>query len=239
MSSGAAGVRQVQARRAPKLAGKARALACGSTPHGWLTSIHATFMKPRISRALRAGLRAVLVALSMVLGCAAPAAFADWKSGAELSPGKTFALTRSAELPAELDQRQQELVGLVNATIERELTRKGYVKAPIETAQLIVTFHVVRRMASELTLEERHCYMRDRGELPPGTNWQSAASACEEQWVREYEEETLVIDFYDAAKKELLWHGWKPRRSLPSDSPELLTAVEQSTTDILSNFPPH
>ena len=76
------------------------------------------------------------------------------------------------------------------------------------------------------------------GELPPGTNWDSAAIACEESLVSEYQEGTLIIDIYDAAKKELVWHGWKSRKSLPSDSPELPGVVEQATVDILSNFPP-
>ncbi|HEU5074669.1 MAG TPA: DUF4136 domain-containing protein [Polyangiaceae bacterium] len=195
-------------------------------------------MKARKSRGLEVGVTAALIALAALLGCAAPAAFADWERGVDLSPGKTFALTKSAELPRDLDERQQALVALVNATIERELTRKGYTKAPLESAQLVVNFYVVRRMLEEVSVQSRDCYMSGRGELPPGTNWDSAAIACEESLVSEYQEGTLIIDVYDAARRELVWHGWKSRKSLPSDSPELPTVVEQATIDILSNFPP-
>ncbi|HEY6727058.1 MAG TPA: DUF4136 domain-containing protein [Polyangiaceae bacterium] len=195
-------------------------------------------MKVRTPRGLRLGLCAALVAFGGLFGCAAPAAFADWERGVDLSPGKTFALTQSAELPAELDQRQKALVARVNSTIERELTQKGYTKAPAETAQLVINFYVVRRMLREVTVQARDCYMSGRGELPPGTNWDSAAIACEESLVSEYQEGTLIIDVYDATKKELVWHGWKSQKSLPSDSPDLPAVVEQATIDILSNFPP-
>ena len=195
-------------------------------------------MKARTSRGLHRGLSAALVASSTLFGCAAPGAFADWERGVDLSPGKTFALTKSAELPRDLDERRKALVALVNATIERELTQKGYTKAPVESAQLVVNFYVVRRMLQEVSVQPRDCYMSGRGELPPGTNWDSAAIACEESLVTEYQEGTLIIDVYDAAKQELVWHGWKSRKSLPSDSPELPAVVEQATVDILSNFPP-
>lgn len=195
-------------------------------------------MKARTSRGLRTGLCAALVACSTLLGCAAPAAFSDWERGADLGPGKTFAVTQSAQLPEQLDQHQQALVALVNSAIERELTQKGYTKAPVESAQLVVNFYVLRRMVEEVSVKSRECYMSNRGELPPGTNWDSAAIACEESLVSEYQEGTLIIDIYDAAKKELVWHGWKSRKSLPSDSPELPAVVEQATVDILSNFPP-
>ena len=48
----------------------------------------------------------------------------------------------------------------------------------------------------------------------------------------------VPIEFYDAKKQELVWHGWKSRKVLPPDSPELPQVVEQATVDILSNFPP-
>lgn len=195
-------------------------------------------MKARTSTSLRAGVVAIAVALGGLFGCAAPAAFSDWERGADLSPGKTFAVTASAKLPTDLDERQKSLVTLVNTAIERELTKKGYVAAPAEAAQLVVNFYVVRRMAREVSVQSRDCYMSDRGELPPGTNWDSAAIACEESLVNEYQEGTLIIDIYDAAKKQLVWHGWKSQKSVPSDSPELPAVVEQATVDILSNFPP-
>jgi len=195
-------------------------------------------MKARTSKGLLAGLAATLIAASTLIGCAAPAAFADWERGADLSPGKTFAVTKSAQLPVDLDEREKALVTLVNTAIERELTAKGYVKAPVESAQLVVNFYVIRRMLQEVSVQSRDCYMSGRGELPPGTNWDSAAIACEESLVSEYQEGTLIIDIYDAARKELVWHGWKSRKSLPSDSPELPGVVEQATVDILSNFPP-
>lgn len=195
-------------------------------------------MKARKSRGLKLGATAALIALAALLGCAAPAAFADWKRGVDLSPGKTFALTKSAKLPPDLAERQEALVALVNSTIERELTRKGYTKAPLESAQLVVNFYVVRRMLEEVSVQPRDCYMSGRGELPPGTNWDSAAVACEESLVSEYQQSTLIIDVYDARRKELVWHGWKSRNSLPSDSSELPSVAEQSTVDILANFPP-
>jgi hypothetical protein len=195
-------------------------------------------MKVRASLSLRSVLILGFWGLASLPSCAAPVAFADWERGADFAPGKTFAVTKSAELNADLDERQKSLVTLVNTTIERELTLKGFAKAPADTAQLVVNFYVVRRTRQEVKVESRLCYAGDRGELPPGTSWDSAAIACEESLVSEYEEGTLIIDVFDAKKQELVWHGWKSRKVLPPDSPELSKVVEQATVDILSIFPP-
>lgn len=195
-------------------------------------------MERSIEKSWQVRLLGVALALCSLAGCAAPAAFADWERGADLSPGKTFAVTKSALLPTDLDEREKALVTIANTAIERELTQKGYTKAPVESAQLVVNFYVVRRTRQAVKVQSRECYARDQGELPPGTNWDSAAIACEESLVSEYQEGTLIIDIYDSTLKELVWHGWKSGEALPKDSPKLPGVVEQATVDILSNFPP-
>lgn len=184
-----------------------------------------------------------LLALSLflfapLLGCAAPAAHADWERSADFSPGKTFAITASDELSQRPTARQKALIAIVHTTIERELVHKGYVKAPPDSARLLVSFYPLRRMRQEVTVKQSDCYARDRGELPPGTPWEGTMIACEESLVTEYEEGTLIIDIYDAEQEQLIWHGWKSDKALPPDSAELPALAERATVDILSNFPP-
>jgi len=171
-------------------------------------------------------------------GCAAPAAFADWERGADLAPGKSFAVTASKQLPKDLSERQKTLVSLVSSTVERELTQKGYTKAPADVAELVVNFYVVAQTRQKVTVQSKDCYSADRGELPPGASWDSTVIACEEALISDYDERTLIIDVYAAASKQLVWHGWKSREALAPDAPELPGIVEQATVDILSNFPP-
>lgn len=171
-------------------------------------------------------------------GCSAPVrASADWERGADLSPSKTFSVARSAELPEHLTPEQERLVQVVDDTIKRELSRKGYREVARPTAQLVATSHFASRERTNVNTYTCHNYWQDAmyegAVLPAG-----AVQACQESELTKFEEGILMIDVYDTERKELVWHGWATaRRPGPgaSAAPEL---VQQATLDILDRFPP-
>lgn len=171
-------------------------------------------------------------------GCSAPVrASVDWERGVDLSPSKTFVVVRSAELPEHLTPEQEKLVLLVEDTIKRELSRKGYREVPRPTAQLVASSHFASRERTNVNTYTCHNYWQDAmyegAVLPSG-----AVQACQESELTKFEEGVLMIDVYDTERKELVWHGWATaRRPKPgaSATPEL---VQQATLDILERFPP-
>jgi len=55
----------------------------------------------------------------------------------------------------------------------------------------------------------------------------------------EYEEETLIIDFFDAGNAGLVWRGSGTRRMSKNAKPEQMAIIVKETVDkILAQFPP-
>src|SRR5262245_55135371 len=62
-------------------------------------------------------------------GAASPVrAAADWDRSVDLRPMKTFSVTRSRLLPANLTPQQEALVGMVETLTKNDLIDKGYVE---------------------------------------------------------------------------------------------------------------
>ena len=53
--------------------------------------------------------------------------------------------------------------------------------------------------------------------------------------VREYDQGTLVIDFFDASNNSLIWRGWGTGRI--SDDPDL-ARMREALAKILAQYPP-
>lgn len=199
----------------------------------------------RIFRVIRVMSRVTLPALLLgggvvtgSAGCSAPVrASVDWERGADLSPSKTFSVGRSAELPEHLTPEQEHLVQIVDDTIKREFSRKGYREVALPTAQLVATTHFASRERTNVNTYTCHNYWQDamyEGAVLPG----GAVQACQETELTKFEEGVLMIDVYDTQRKELVWHGWATaKRPQPgaSAAPDL---VQQATLDILERFPP-
>jgi hypothetical protein len=164
-------------------------------------------------------------------------AAADWDRSADLSPTKTFNVTRSKLLPPNLTPEQNSWVSIIEAATKRELVRKGYVEAPADTAELIATSHFMARErlgVSTYTCENYWRYeMYEGAVLPAG-----AVPPCQESAIASYEEGTLMIDVYDTRSKELVWHGWASAPRPQPGSKDTPALVEQATVDILDHFPP-
>jgi hypothetical protein len=176
-------------------------------------------------------------------GCgAAPMhAAADWERGADLKPSKTFAVARSPFLPKELTTEQAALLGIVEKTTKDELNKKGYHEAAAGQADLIATPSFIKRKRSDTVDASLYCGSYDvkvtQGTLSPSAT--ALQGTCEETYITQYDEGTLLIDMYDTKLSELVWHGWASAEMPQAGSsvtPQQF--VERATVDILNKFPP-
>jgi hypothetical protein len=164
-------------------------------------------------------------------------ASADWERGADLAPSKTFSVAHSPLLPKDLTPEQRDLVALVETTITRELTRKGYTEAAPTDAQLVAMSHFERRERSSVSTFK--CDNHWRYEMYEGAVLPSGAVApCQDSTINKFEEGVLLIDIYDSKRKELVWHGWAYGKRPDPASAKLAGIVQQATVDILERFPP-
>jgi hypothetical protein len=172
------------------------------------------------------------------LGCGAHirTAASDWERGADLGPSKTFSIVRSPRM-SNLKPEQEALLALVEKTAKQELIQKGYKEAPVDTAQLVATPYVLSRERAEVTVLSytcnQHVYAQAGNVLPS-----YALPPCEESTISEIQEGILVIDVYDSARKELVWHGWASAERPKPGSSGTPALIEQATRNVLAIFPP-
>jgi len=184
-----------------------------------------------------------LAGLIVAWGCGATPmhAAADWERGANLEPNKTFAVARSPFLPKELTTEQAALLAVVENTTKNELSKKGYHEAAADQADLIATPSFIKRKRSDVVDASLYCGSYDV-KVTQGTLASPARAlegTCEETYITQHDEGTLLIDMYDTKLSELVWHGWASAELAKAGSsitPQQL--VERATVDILAKFPP-
>lgn len=187
-----------------------------------------------------AGALAGMIAIS-ACGAAPMHAAADWEHGADLKPSKTFSVARSPFLPKELTAEQAALLAIVENTTKSELAKKGYHEAEAARADLIATPSFIKRKRSDIVDASLYCGSYDvkvtQGTLAaPATALQGT---CEETYITQYDEGTLLIDMYDTKLSELVWHGWASAElPKPGSGVTPQQFVERATMDILAKFPP-
>jgi uncharacterized protein DUF4136 len=198
--------------------------------------LHVRRPNPKPGRVCGVLAAAVLAWGSVACGSAVKAS-ADWERGADLAPTKTFSVAHSPLLPKDLTPEQRDLVALVEATISKELTRKGYKEAAASDAQLVAMSHFERRERSSVSTFK--CDNTWRYEMYEGAVLPAGAVApCQDSMINKFEEGVLLIDIYDARLKELVWHGWAYGKRPDPASEKLAGIVQQATLDILERFPP-
>lgn len=112
----------------------------------------------------------------------------------------------------------------VAARIQQEiaavLVAKGYAVAPPDTADLLVAFSVDGKPRSDQQLTDVY--------VGGGYGWQGAESTVD------YVEGELVIDLYEAKRRQIVWHGVGSVDLFPGSSdPELPNRVVRAILDDL------
>lgn len=175
---------------------------------------------------------AALVAIAVLAGCSGISVNADF------DPAVNFAALRSyAWLPAGGERRSDDPRldnSLLNQRIERAiddaLASKGFTKVAVDDADFLVTFHInVDQRLDVTTIPTAYGY---RG------RWGGGFGGMETR-VDQYEQGTLLIDFVDKGKADLLWRGSGQTRLSEHRSPEdREKRVREVVAAILKQFPP-
>lgn len=133
----------------------------------------------------------------------------------EATPGTDFSRFRTYAQNVPQDAGVASVRDRVELEIARQLEAKGYRPAPVQEADLVVTF---------------------RGDRVSKTRTQDAGDPDANYYVvRDYVEGTLTIDVYERATRELVWHGvGRVDLSRQADVPD---AAARAVERVLARFP--
>ena len=182
-----------------------------------------------------------LVLGACALGCGAPPmhASADWERGVDFQADKTFCVERSPWIPKDLTPEQAALLEVAERTTKEQLVKKGYRESARDRARLVATPYFIKSKRDDVMLAATYCGAYDvkvtGKDVPAGL-----AGSCEESYITQFDEGTLLVDLYDAKRDQLIWHGWTStewpkQRAQAANTPQL---VERAMIDILAKFPP-
>jgi hypothetical protein len=183
-----------------------------------------------------------LATLLLLLGCSTMEIQSDYDTGTDFSTLRSYAWLddRSAveggekETRSLLDQR-------IRRAVEQTLLEKGHPKVPQDQASFLVSYHVgVDRKLDVHTIHHGYGYgYGGRGYYHYGPYWGPYWGGYSDTRIREYDEGTLLIDFIDPERRELLWRGSAQARvegySKPAEREE---RVRKAVAKILEQFPP-
>lgn len=176
---------------------------------------------------------AYVLALALAL---AQAGCSTFRVDHDYDPSADFSRLHSyAWLPHSVEQSDPSIdTDLLRVRVQRavdtELEKKGFTPAPAGTTpDFLADYHVYTKEKVDLvTFPSTWGY-------GPGWYWGMGT----EVQSREYTQGTLVIDFVDGTKKQLLWRGAASAEITPRRTPEERAArVDQAVQEILAPFPP-
>jgi hypothetical protein len=186
-------------------------------------------------------LMCALVLGAGALGCGAQPmqASADWERGVDFQSDKTFCVERSPWIPKDLTPEQAALLEVAERTTKEQLAKKGYRESPRDQARLVATPYFIKRKRDDVMVASTYCGAYDATvtgkDIPAGL-----VGSCEESYITEFDEGTLLVDLYDAQRDQLIWHGWTstewPKQG--AQAANTPTLVERAMIDILDRFPP-
>lgn len=169
-----------------------------------------------------------IVAVVAVAACSvAIRAGADFESGANLAPYRTFAWGEPDNLPTgdpRLDNNPF-FVDRLHEAITSEMSQRGF-QLTEGSPDLLIHHHAsVRSRIQVYDVDQRAGY--DAGEYGPGSD------------VYEYEEGTFLVDIADASAKRILWRGWAQAdiEAALADPDRMRDLVDKSVRMMFEEFP--
>lgn len=167
----------------------------------------------------------VILAALFLLGCSTISVNQDYDPAYDFSKLKTFGFIPITE-EAGIDQLNATRLG---DAIKANLTAKGYTLS--ENADFGIALFFTKDTKTNIqSTGYGYGY---------GYGYRGYGGMGGSTYVTQYEEGTLVIDFVDMAKQELVWRGVGTGALSESPSVEERTAnINNAVTQILGQFPP-
>lgn len=173
-------------------------------------------------------MKRILTALVAVVlaGCSGLSTSSDYDPQTDFSKLKTWAWFEAGPPNPKIDTLTD---GRIRGAIEQELTRKGLRKVDSGPADFSVKYHA----AVQQKIESRPT------SVSVGYGWRYGYMGMSSNEIYSYSEGTLVVDFIDPAKKELLWRGTVSGAVEPQRTPEERTArVQEAVAKMMAQYPP-
>ena len=192
-------------------------------------------MKKQIINIIPAAI-VVLSCLFFVSGCKTPPEY-NFESDPEVdfTSYKTFAMM---PLPEEVPGAEPGLIlqvgGVVQSTLEDELTSKGYTQVDVDSADF--TVNITGKIVPEVDVINFGYVPYNT--YPSARRWgyhHPHTTSYSNMYVDEYEEGTLIIEIYDAKTKKIVWIGWTTGRRDPKGPDPVLIA--ERVRGVIAAFP--
>jgi Domain of unknown function (DUF4136) len=161
-----------------------------------------------------------LAFLFSILGCASMSVQTDYDEEVDFSSYKTFAFMKVKYKHAPKDKIRRNLTEKrLKLAVEHEMTTKGYKMIEGGRPDIRIIYHIDVKNRIDVDHYGYRGWRRPRGTV-----------------VRKYKEGTLVIDFVDPSKDQLVWRGLA---SGVAGNPEKMEKlINDAVTIILAEYPP-
>ncbi len=171
-------------------------------------------------------LAALTLAVALGAACSSQKINHDYDHQADFSQFKTYKYAKGT--PVENQLMDQRIV----SAIETEMGQEGFTKAS-GNPDVVVTYHAPSK-------EKKQYVTGNFGYgYGPGWGWGGYGGGMGTSTTREitYEKGTLVVDMYDAKKKQLIWRG--TGTDTVSDNPQKVAKLIADIVDkIFRGYPP-
>lgn len=174
---------------------------------------------------------ASLLLLTVLIGCSSVKVDSDYDPKVDFTSLDSYAWLPEPRAKTGNPRLDNPLLtSRIEQAIEASLAAKGLSKVDAATADFFVTFHIaIDQKLDVTTIPTTYGYYGRWGGFYGGS----------ETRVDQYDEGTLLIDFIDRDKDDLLWRGSGQSRIRPTNSPEEREKKVRTVVDaILERFPP-
>jgi hypothetical protein len=181
---------------------------------------------------LRMHVRPMSLALLVLgLGCSGIRVNSDYDPATDFAPLRSFAWIEAQGAAGTPSGPSQPLFDQrVRRAVDESLTQRGLKKVDRAAADFLVQYYIAIDKKLQV---DTNTYGYGYGRYGYGGMGYSQTT------VREYEEGTLLLDFVDPTRKELVWRGSGTTRIRSTTKPEERDKrVREVVTKILDQFPP-
>ena len=171
-----------------------------------------------------------LTVFAALAACSSMKVETQWDKDAKVQSYKTYAWIQKLPGPEEAQAvRDPRIYEALVGGIDGNLARKGYTRVqPDQNPDLIVAVH---GFASNRIEVNSYGY----NYAPVGYYGPYGAMGTSRADVRQYRDGTLIIDFVDAARKELVWRGTASDSFEPGQEAK---TIAQAIDKTLAEYPP-
>ncbi len=153
-----------------------------------------------------------LIVISLILtwlcACTSIRASSDYEQGLDFSTYKTFAMAAPPRPPLTSFPSYSEISGReINAAVAEHLEAKGLKAADEAVADLIFSFSLVGERREDVRSSGAPTMSMGMG-VGGYHGWYGSAWYTPTVYTVAYVQGTLVVDAFDRAREQVVWHGW-------------------------------